>query len=179
MIMLYLTLIDSQSDRELFEEIYMKHRYSMLHTAMRILKDHDLAEDAVHNAFLNLAKYMYRIDFNKDVGALMNKIVQNCALSILQKRSKEYSIFQDADIKPYLNRTTVEEQYESKAKLEEVAEYIAQLPEEYSTIFSLRFRFQFKTKEIAEIMGLSDDIIRKRISRMRQSIEFLRDQGEE
>jgi len=52
---------------------------------------------------------------------------------------------------------------------------VAQLPEDYASIFTLRFRHQMKTREIAALLGLSDDVVRKRIQRMKQVIEKMHD----
>ena len=52
MLTFYLSMIDSDSDKSKFEQLYIKYRNPMLNRAYDILGDRGLAEDAVHNAFL-------------------------------------------------------------------------------------------------------------------------------
>ena len=40
----------------LIEQLYLKYKFLMFHTAFTILQDHMLAEDATHTVFLNLWK---------------------------------------------------------------------------------------------------------------------------
>lgn len=57
----FLTLIDDENDRDYFEEIYEKYHKMMFDCAMKILKNHHDAEDAVQQVLLNLWKYIYNV----------------------------------------------------------------------------------------------------------------------
>ncbi len=61
MLVLYLSLLDGEDEGK-FERLYYKYRRLMFTCAKEILKDDMLAEDAVHEAFLRLTKYMKKID---------------------------------------------------------------------------------------------------------------------
>jgi RNA polymerase sigma-70 factor (ECF subfamily) len=52
MIAIYLSIIDSEQDKNKFEILYTTYRKLMFYVANRILKDQYLAEDAVHQAFI-------------------------------------------------------------------------------------------------------------------------------
>ena len=52
--LIYLSLLDSEEEISKFELIYSTYKKQMYYTANNILKDSHLAEDAVHNAFLNV-----------------------------------------------------------------------------------------------------------------------------
>ena len=56
MLMIYLSIIETAEDRSLFEQIYYNYRKQMFFVANGILNDNFLAEDAVHEAFLGIAK---------------------------------------------------------------------------------------------------------------------------
>lgn len=45
--LIYLQMLDTPEERAKFETLYYSYRRTMLHIAMKILKDHQLAEDAV------------------------------------------------------------------------------------------------------------------------------------
>lgn len=51
MLMIYLSLLDTDEEKSTFEALYYEHRIQMYHIAYGILKDEQLSEDAVHEAF--------------------------------------------------------------------------------------------------------------------------------
>ena len=57
----YLSLIDTEEEKSKFEQLYHLYRYTMLHVAVSILKETQLAEDAVHEAFIRIAKNLHKI----------------------------------------------------------------------------------------------------------------------
>ena len=56
MLSFYLTLVDGEEDKNKLERLYELYRLKMWYTANRILSDGFLAEDAVHDAFIGVAK---------------------------------------------------------------------------------------------------------------------------
>lgn len=62
MLVFYLSVLDTPEERSKFEELYIKYGKLMKYVAYNILCDDALAEDAVHNAFLKLMKYLNKID---------------------------------------------------------------------------------------------------------------------
>ena len=59
--LIYMSMIDSDEDKDLFEGLYLKYRKHMKYIALQILGDEYLAEDAVHNAFVKIAKNINKI----------------------------------------------------------------------------------------------------------------------
>ncbi len=57
----YLTLLDTQEEKSKFELIYINYRQLMFYIAKNILEDDFLSEDAVHDAFINIAKSLGNI----------------------------------------------------------------------------------------------------------------------
>ena len=51
MLVLFLTYLDDENDKRLFEEMFYSYRKQMLSFSISILKNKDDAEDAVHNVF--------------------------------------------------------------------------------------------------------------------------------
>ena len=60
--LIYLQMLDTPEEKSKFETLYYTHRRTMLHIAMQILKDHQLAENAVQEAFIRLAKNFLKSD---------------------------------------------------------------------------------------------------------------------
>lgn len=63
MLMLYMSLIETEEEKVKFEKIYVQYRKLMYVCAKEILRSDHLAEDAVHEAFLKIAKYLDKIEF--------------------------------------------------------------------------------------------------------------------
>ena len=85
---IYLSMIDNQVDRDKFEFIYDNYRYTMLYAARGELRDEYLAEDAVQEAFIAIAKNISYISI-KDCNKLRRLVViitKNKAVDIIRKR---------------------------------------------------------------------------------------------
>ena len=56
MLVFYLASLDSDTEKDKFEYIYRKYYLFMLRTASTIIKNSSLAEDAVHETFIQILK---------------------------------------------------------------------------------------------------------------------------
>ncbi len=54
----YLSLLDTEEEKSKFEQLYYQYRKLMYLCAWEVLRDEQLAEDAVHEAFIKLTKYL-------------------------------------------------------------------------------------------------------------------------
>ena len=57
----YLSMLDNEEDKITFERLYDRCRLKCYRVALKITNNHELAEDAIHNAFLAVIK-----QFNTD-----------------------------------------------------------------------------------------------------------------
>ena len=60
MLALYISLLDTEEQISKFEHIYTKYRGLMFYTAKGVLQDSYLAEDAVHETFLDIIRIIDR-----------------------------------------------------------------------------------------------------------------------
>lgn len=90
MIQVYLMMIDSEQDKDRFTQIYEKHRGSMYAVAVKVLKNHHLAEEVVQDVLLKLACDIHildRVDRLKTRGYILS-MVKNRACDILGDEKK-------------------------------------------------------------------------------------------
>ena len=165
MLILYLLMIDSNDDKNKFELIYNQYKNLMLNRAYDIIRDRGLAEDAVHNAFLNILKNLSKID---DVNSKKTKgfvivITKNCAKKIYNKQKKIVSISID-DNAPTDN---LEEEFEVKEQIRIIKERIKLLPDIYREVLILKYYNELSYKEISQVLNVPATTIRKRIYRGR------------
>lgn len=165
MLNLYLLMIDSNDDKNKFELIYNQYKNLMLNRAYDIIRDRGLAEDAVHNAFLNILKNLSKIDDvdSKKTKGFVIVITENCAKKIYNKQKKIVSISID-DNAPTDN---LEEEFEVKEQIRIIKERIKLLPDIYREVLILKYYNELSDKEISQVLNVPATTIRKRIYRGR------------
>ena len=96
----YLALIDNPSDKETFSEIYNHYRDMMHQKAMSILHNRALAEEAVQESFLKIAKNISKISSPvcSKTAAFIVIIVRNTSYDILRTEKPNDSVPLDEDI---------------------------------------------------------------------------------
>ena len=168
--MIYLMIVDEEDDRRKFVVLYEKYRCLMMTVAISILKDNYLAEDAVHEAFIKVAK---NIDKFGDVDRIETKrylisIVKSTAIDIYRKRNRQ----QENEI--IYEPEKVENKKIAYLETEEensILQVIYDLPEKYREIIILRYSTGLEYAEIANILGITEETVRQRISRGKKKME--------
>jgi RNA polymerase sigma-70 factor (ECF subfamily) len=130
----------------------------MYHRALSVLGDHGLAEDAVHESFIRITKYLPRFNAmsEEERRYLCLTIAKNMALNILRKRGEILPLPENTptvlcDISLGLDLTDA----------------IESLNESLYQIVMLRLRYGFDTAETARLMGITPGAVRRRLNRAR------------
>lgn len=172
MLPFYLSLIDGEENQSKFDMIYKSFSNSMLYTAKEILKDEYLAEDAVQEAMLQIAKNIdiIRTDNIKETKAYVLTITKNCSLRILQKNSKYIIMPEENTIEETVSDSV---DYESKtislSMYSAVKKALSLLDEKYLTPLILQEQ-GYKICEIAKILNISESAVKMRIVRAKRMI---------
>lgn len=158
-------LIDDPSDKEKFMQIYRCHAGIMYAKAMSILKNPALAEEAVQESFLSVAKCISKIlpaDCAKTC-SLMVIIVKNASLNILKKeRAAEQTPLSDdiTDLRmDVLSRVMSEQGYEYLISL------INGLDDIYKDVLTLKLAMGYDSAEISKLLGIPVNTVNSRIFR--------------
>ena len=74
-----------------FDELHKRYRQAMMNVALRILKDHHLAEDAVQEAFLRIARNFSKIGDleSPQTRVFMITVVRNVSLKMLARLGRQ------------------------------------------------------------------------------------------
>ena len=142
----------------------------MLHIAMKILKDHQLAEDAVQEAFLRLVKNFSKIgQVNCPRTRLFTVIiVRNISLTMLAERKKENVLERPEAMIPI--EYDLEEDVLERIAYEEVLSAIRELPVIYRDILYLQYVEEYKLTEISKLLGIEAETVKKRAQRGRKKL---------
>lgn len=176
----YLTFLDSREDRDFFEQIYHKYRLRMYYVAYGYMKEESDAEDMVHETFLTLTKNMDKLS-KKDCHKTWNYIVtilKNKCIDCL-RHQKHYT---DREIDALYHEQNSETDPQSRLIRKEEEKMMAVLLNElkypYKEVLMLQYYQKMRGKEIAAVLGMSEENVRKISSRARRILkEWLRKEG--
>lgn len=174
----YAIINDAEALRKL-EALYKLYKKRMWYVANSVLDDSQEAEDAVHNAFIGIAKNISHIDEVDSNSTLAYVITaaKHSALNIAERQhhTNTYnfeSFFNVADVKTSHKR----EQYEEKSIIISV---LKELPDTYRDILYLHYFNELSEKEIAELTGKNYATVRKQISRAKKMFAELFEKEDE
>lgn len=144
-------------------KLYRKYCDAMLCVARRYLKQKDLAEDAVQEAFIKAFKNIDRYDGESTFGAWMKRIVIN--QSIDYYRQLKYH----EDLENHALELAEEDnpnwEVEEHVSTDDIRKCIDNLPEKYSTILKLYLMEGYDHDEIAEILNIKSNNSRIQLHR--------------
>ena len=169
--LIYLNLIETEEQKSKFEQIYNSYKHTMFYVAKSILKDDYLSEDAVHNAFINIAKSMDNIsevDSNRTKGYVV-VIVRNISFNMLKKQNKDVAIDElEENIK---DDNSLEDEVLSKLSVDSIIEEITSLPMIYKDVLYLSYVEDLPTQEISRLINISNEAVKKRLQRGRKILQ--------
>lgn len=133
--LIYLTMCGSNADSSKFELLYKNYKASMFKIANAILKNVDLAEDAVQQSFMKIIKNLHKIDdvFSNKTRALIVIIVKNTSIDIYRRRKKNYAVsLEELATEPIDTNMAPPEFVISEESAELMKSNISKLPQKYS-----------------------------------------------
>lgn len=166
----YLRDIDSQEDRTRFEGLYMAYRGLMFHVANRILQNPQDAEDAVHQAFLSLARCRLPAELGPQARHLAATAAERKAIDLLRARKRR----PEAELR--------EENLPGFAPPPSdgtLAGAMAALPPRYREALLLKYYNGYSAAEVAELLGTTAANVRQILARAKKKLaEELAERGE-
>ncbi len=164
MISAALSVLKTERERNIVNEIYSANAKRFYAIAFSKLKSGDDAEDAVQEAFLRIAKKpekFFAISEDKRV-AYIDVIVRNVALDMLKKRARTENAELCGDVEdpaPLPEDIVLGEEMSGR-----LIDFILSMPEARRQAVILKVRHNMNSSEIAEALGISEAAARKRLS---------------
>jgi RNA polymerase sigma-70 factor (ECF subfamily) len=166
-------MLETDHERDLFEEIYTSNRKLMFFTAEGIVKS-GWAEDAVHNAFLWIAKNIekfFSISCNER-RYLCASIVRNVSLNMLRDSHKDKMTPWD-DNYDLAHEASVIDDILRVERLSDIERCIRMLEPALRDTVDLRLVLGYNTSETSEMLGISQEAVRTRLHRARTKLKEL------
>ena len=177
--LIYLAILETQEDQNLFTELYTSHKKKLFLTAKGILHDHGLAEDALHTAFLKIIDCLqkfYPLSCNERA-YLCVTIVRNTALNMRRDLHMDTTDPLEEELK-LPSDIQIEQDFLRVERMDEIMAAIASLDIPFSDVIKLRLVLGFSTEETAQMLDITPETVRVRLHRGRaQLIKRLKEGG--
>lgn len=170
MLSLYLAMLETAQEKQDFSLMYNEYGNLMYFVADQVLHDNYLAEDAVHEAFVYIIRHFSTIrkDNKKELKSFVMLATRHKALDILKKRKRETPNESESFFESNMEKAPDAEDVTIQASsVEYLVEALSGMNEKYRYPLMLN-AYGYKTKEIAELMDLSEDGVRTRLYRARR-----------
>lgn len=174
--------MEDDRDREFVEDIYIRYSKSMFSIAFGIVNDEHDAEDCVQNTILKIMNHVERFrqaEQEKYLKRLITMVCRNIAINQYnqnkERRKMEFSttLYNEDDEAEIMDIPDMEANVARLVVSEENCNYIKQLINQldlkYRDVLILK-SMGCDNKEIAELLGISETLVRKRYSRARAKI---------
>jgi len=170
-------------DPDAFETLVRVHGGRLLSVARRFLPNNEDAQDAVQEAFIKAFRAIGTFEERAQLHTWLHRILVNTALMKIRsrKRRPEESIddllptFQADGHQTTESRDWSDAIFERKETAAMVRRAIAQLPDHYRVVLTLRDIEERDTMETAAALGTTTTVVKVRLHRARQALRTLLD----
>ena len=168
---MYLSLVETAEEQSLFEQIYYTYRKRMFFVANGILNDKILAEDAVQEAFLGIAKQisLFRDMSDNQVKAYVLTAAKNAAINICKQEQRIHQHHTGISEAAAVSDPAYEKQI-YKETLQTLISVISTFPAFQRDILMLRYANDMNCTQIAVALGKNPATVRKELSRARKAL---------
>lgn len=162
-------------DPNLFGVIVERYQSAFLRKALAILRDENLAADAVQEAFVKI--YLAASRFKKVEGATFSswayRILVNECYTIYNKNKKHRERTTEFDelIEAVLPDHAVVLEQKKKLDADEAWSFVSRLPVIFRRVIELSFFEDKSPAEIAAIEGVSENVVRVRVYRAKAMLQ--------
>ena len=169
MLSFYLSLVETQSDKEKVKFIYSNYYSLMWHAARKYVTNEEDLADIVHDAMIKIIYNIDKVNIEEDfkTRSFCKTIAKNKAIDFLRKKDQ--------------HNVNLDETFESKSFSEDVLDIVINeesyeiilkaidnLSDTYQLVCKLKYINGLKEREIAEVLDLPAKTVSLRIFRGKQ-----------
>jgi RNA polymerase sigma-70 factor (ECF subfamily) len=161
----------------MFELLMRRYNERVYRAARSIVRDEHEAEDVMQQAYVNAFTHLRQFNGSAQFSTWLTKIAVNEALARVRRRGR-YEPFDDdlSNVEPFMSSSSADspERLALAGELRGLLEWaIDALPDGMREVFVLREVEGLRTSEVAECLGVSDDVVKTRLSRGRAILRRL------
>ncbi len=169
MISYYLSIVETEEDRNKVTHIYTKYYSFMCCVAAKYLRSKSDVEDIVHDSMIKIIDKLDTLDLSdeKKLKSFIGVIVKHKAIDFIRlKNNNSESLDEHFSIPD--NDSTPEEIVIAKDTYDIILNAIRTLEDKYKTVCILKYVNGFKEKDIAELLDLTENAVGVRLYRARK-----------
>ena len=161
----------------LFELLMRRYNERVYRAARSIVRDDQEAEDVMQQAYVNAFTHLGQFNGSARFSTWLTRIAINEALARVRRQGR-YETFDDqlSPVEPFMPRSLADnpERQAFAGELRGLLEWaIDALPNGMREVFVLREVEELSTSEVAECLGVSEDVVKTRLSRGRATLRRL------
>jgi RNA polymerase sigma-70 factor (ECF subfamily) len=158
----------------MFELLMRRYNERVYRAARAIVRDEQEAEDIMQQAYVNAFTHLRQFNGAARFSTWLTKIAVNESLARIRRRGR-YEAFDDelSNVEPFMSHHPSEnpERQAFTGELRGLLEWaIDTLPDGMREVFVLREVEGLSTAEVAESLGVSEDVVKTRLSRGRTAL---------
>jgi RNA polymerase sigma-70 factor (ECF subfamily) len=157
----------------LYEVLMRRHNERIYRAARAIIRDEDEAEDVMQQAYVNAYAHLRQFDGRAKFSTWLTKIAVHEALTRARKRGRYDAVDFTEEENQIVERQPSRdpERRAFAGELRSLLESsIDELPDGLREVFMLREVDGLNTAETAECLGVSEDVVKTRLSRSRAAL---------
>lgn len=176
-VMIFIAALETEEERSMAARIFELYQNAMYWTSQDVLKNRADAEDALMKAAENICQHIHDFDglSENDIKRKVKTIVQNAAIDIYRKKSKEnidsidayWNIGVEEDEGTILGEEISFEQDEFGY----VQKHILKLKEKYKVVLLLKYVDMRSNKEIAAYLHIPESTVATHLQRAKQTLK--------
>ena len=163
----YLTYADSKY----FEVIYNRYSRKVYGKCLFLLKEKDLAEDAVQEIFMKLIMKLSKFSGRSKFSTWMYSVTYNYCIDTLRKRQRGKEIFNEQAERVSDVIDEVEDHFIVERKVARLKVVMEMMKAEDKSILLMKYLDGMSIKEIGEVLDKSDSAIKMKIKRAKHKFQ--------
>ncbi|QGH34322.1 sigma-70 family RNA polymerase sigma factor [Gracilibacillus salitolerans] len=159
---------------DIYQSLVEQYQSMMHYTALKIVKDQQIAEDIVQETWIKVMKHQVDMETIDKLGAWLRTVTSRTAIDILRKEKRSHTCLLD---NPYLleelvicSSNEVDDQINWKSTLDELEQCINK-SKKLKHVFQLKFKLELDDDQIAKTLNISHSAVKTRIFRARQLLK--------
>lgn len=169
MLSFYLSILETEEEKDRFEQLYRMFKQDMYKVAYGILKKKEDAEDVVHQSFISIADNFKKVNEIpcQEIKSYVVVISKNHARNLYKKNKRTAKRRAEVDINTIADEADMFERYD----YDQLVKTISELPEIYKDVIFLYYLENFTTKEIADMLDITVPAVWKRLERAKKLLK--------
>lgn len=161
-------------DVRAFERLVARCQLSVSSIALAIVKDLDASEDIVQQVFIHIWQQLNTLQNPASFLPWVRQITRYRAFNYLRDNKVSNTLSgeeADAALAEFANELQLCDDLAKVQQNHIMADFISQLPEDSREIVLLFYREEQNSQQVAELLGLSESNVRKKLQRVRELLK--------